>query len=505
MSEIASALGGSMKRAFFAPSSSLSDVLEALSPSDRELKKLFPDERWGHLPVFQTKHLGGQRCGSYLSPSANLNFCRFVPDLLENYQVHCRHLDNDRVFFPIFKEHSFSLEQQPFNEYRMSNRVFELSNSYGRWVAHMDIQRCYEKLSASFIYAALSGPSGLCLAPALVDSVCHLIEELSQRSDKTLPDFRGLPQGYAVSALIARLALAPIDRELIDRGIPYVRRQDDLVVLGHDRMQVSEHMGEVQKILHGYGLFDNPEKRHISMPRTFDLASRGIYWDIPEDPKRFLQFTRRKPNLHVFIEEYALDVTQQWNWDEEDVELPDEELYPRYFRPHQAKRSERLTVYVTADAASRNLRSLVEDLPAMTQSRKAVLGRAVKALPEDCGAQAWRCATSLPQKSQEHLVRELLKAPNSTASKKMFEKALHKGRFSNPAVRMTAIEQSSCVETGLLQQFIAGGVFEDEGVAMIQSGTLTDRKATLRIYETLLARGDITKSLLKTAMDFYLS
>ena len=65
-----------------------------------------------------------------------------------------------------------------------------------------------------------------------------LIQELVSRPVATrrgLIETRGVPQGTALSPLLANLVLADLDDALLDHGMPIVRYADDLVVLGRSR------------------------------------------------------------------------------------------------------------------------------------------------------------------------------------------------------------------------------------------------------------------------------
>ncbi|RYZ69740.1 MAG: RNA-directed DNA polymerase [Proteobacteria bacterium] len=450
-----------------------------------------------YIEVMQRKHLSGYRLGSHLSPLALLKFSQLAMELVPAYEEHCTIFDHQQVFFPVFST-TVPWERQTSHAAReMALKLETESEKHGRWILQLDIRNLYGSINDDFLYATLSGASGgLGLHPTLVDELCVVVGELTKQSAGGFWKFEGLPQGYLTSALIARVSLVVLDRELVRLGIPYLRRQDDIFILGNCPADLVQKEEKVKGVLTPLGLTIHEGKRFMSPPKYFDLACRGIHWDLPAEPGDFL---RLETSIRLPLSNYIDDRLEDGDIGA-DV---NEELYPLYFRPYHRKRSEGITKWVMVDASSRYLCELVKDIPQITQSRQAVLADTIQALPEDKALFAWRCSQDIPQYSGEHVVRSLLMSAGPELSGIMFSRMLETRRFMSRAVRQSATEFSAEIGVSVLQEMAALDLWPDEAVALIAKATALGRKELNHVYETLRNRGAIDIRLLVEARDYF--
>jgi CRISP-associated protein Cas1 len=122
-------------------------------------------------------------------------------------------------------------------------------------------QRLFDKLAALFPLdpSLLALLAGWVKAPVVFDG--RTIDRTRLR--------RGLPQGAAVSPLLANLYLDELDEELTREGFRLVRYADDFVVLARDVAEARKAQQAVQEALAGLGLALNPEDTAL---RSMDMG-----------------------------------------------------------------------------------------------------------------------------------------------------------------------------------------------------------------------------------------
>lgn len=141
-------------------------------------------------------------------------------------------------------------------------------------------KRLFEKLAALFpLDPSLLGLlAGWVKAPVVFDG--RTIDRAKLR--------RGLPQGAAISPLLANLYLDELDEELTREGFRLVRYADDFVVLARDIAEAREAREAAQKALAGLGLALNEEDTALrSMDAGFTylgyLFVRSLVLESPKE------------------------------------------------------------------------------------------------------------------------------------------------------------------------------------------------------------------------------
>ncbi len=130
-----------------------------------------------------------------------------------------------------------------------------------RWVLRTDVADCFPHLDADLAHRRLAA-----LLPDA--SLQPTLDQLRHRATVT-PDGRvqhpgGIPQGCALSPLLANLVLVGLDEALLAAGFPVVRYADDLTVAAADHADAAEAARVATAYLDGVGMTLNTEKTRIT-------------------------------------------------------------------------------------------------------------------------------------------------------------------------------------------------------------------------------------------------
>ena len=103
--------------------------------------------------------------------------------------------------------------------------------------------------------------------PELCVFLCSLLkEERVTERGKVITEQKGIMAGTPLSAFYANLFLADLDNDFAERGIPYARYSDDIIVFGSSGEQVAGYADEISLFLSERGLCMNPEKECFGAP-----------------------------------------------------------------------------------------------------------------------------------------------------------------------------------------------------------------------------------------------
>lgn len=131
------------------------------------------------------------------------------------------------------------------------------------WVLRADIDNCFDSIPRRTAVRAL-------LAMLPDDSLNGLIGQLTERlayGPRGLFEVPGIPQGTALSPLLANIALRTLDDAVSDRGMSIVRYADDFVVVGRSREVVWEAARVATEALDSMGMALGSDKTEFM---TFD-------------------------------------------------------------------------------------------------------------------------------------------------------------------------------------------------------------------------------------------
>ena len=106
------------------------------------------------------------------------------------------------------------------------------------------------------------------LQKLLVDIVTVNKSIVYTEKDKseTITENRGAMAGVPVSAFFANIYLTPLDEIFTQRGIPYFRYSDDIMVFADSEEEILEHKNLIFNYIESRGLSINPDKVKISNP-----------------------------------------------------------------------------------------------------------------------------------------------------------------------------------------------------------------------------------------------
>lgn len=103
--------------------------------------------------------------------------------------------------------------------------------------------------------------------PQLFDFLARLLTE-PEVMDKGRPvsEQKGIMAGTPLASFYANLFLRGLDREFFERGVPYARYSDDIIVLAPTREEAEAHADSIRKHLRLRGLEVNPKKEEFRSP-----------------------------------------------------------------------------------------------------------------------------------------------------------------------------------------------------------------------------------------------
>ncbi|HPP02657.1 MAG TPA: reverse transcriptase domain-containing protein [bacterium] len=164
------------------------------------------------------------------------------------------------LFDPYFEDCSFAY--RPKRSVAMAQyRVLEYIGHGYPIVAHSDIQDCFDRIEFTLVHQLLS----LFLADSrLIHLILRFISSPARYQNTLYYRSAGLPQGSPLSPLLCNVVLDVLDKFMVDRGIPYVRYADDLIVLAASYPEGQNRLREVQQLLATLGLELNPEKTYLT-------------------------------------------------------------------------------------------------------------------------------------------------------------------------------------------------------------------------------------------------
>ncbi len=81
-------------------------------------------------------------------------------------------------------------------------------------------------------------------------------------------DRKGIMAGVPISAFLANFYLRDLDAYFYEKGVPYVRYSDDILVFARDEQELQESIQKIKAVLSSRRLKINPDKESIFLPNT---------------------------------------------------------------------------------------------------------------------------------------------------------------------------------------------------------------------------------------------
>ena len=93
-----------------------------------------------------------------------------------------------------------------------------------------------------------------------------LLDPYAEREGEEVVMKKGIMAGAPTSAFMADLFLADLDRSFAERGIPYARYSDDIIVFAESAEKIAEYEAEIKNAIHVLGLSVNESKERRTSP-----------------------------------------------------------------------------------------------------------------------------------------------------------------------------------------------------------------------------------------------
>ncbi len=127
------------------------------------------------------------------------------------------------------------------------------------WVVRTDVKNCFPSLPVALIRRRLT---------ALIDDVavlrvCNLLLDRVGNGPRGRRAFPGLPQGSALSPILANLVLMDVDAKLMEEGFPMVRYADDMAIAAADPDEAQEALRLVSQAVGELGMELGTDKTRI--------------------------------------------------------------------------------------------------------------------------------------------------------------------------------------------------------------------------------------------------
>jgi len=136
-------------------------------------------------------------------------------------------------------------------------RLTELAGPSRHWVAHVDIEACFDSLRRSFLRKQVRrfvGDRG----------ILRIVDMSLEASSSARPVSCGIWQGSPLSPLLANVYLDAFDRRAEAAGLRFVRYIDNVVFVAPSQPEVKRDLQTVTRLLRKIGLSVNPQKTLIT-------------------------------------------------------------------------------------------------------------------------------------------------------------------------------------------------------------------------------------------------
>ena len=141
-------------------------------------------------------------------------------------------------------------------------RIRELDR---RYVYKVDISNYFNTVDISLLLPRLENI--LWDDPGLYRFLKALLEDpVAIYEEQPVEEPKGVMAGVPVSTFLANVYLMEMDARFMERGVPYMRYSDDVIVFARTREEMEDCRREILELLNRYHLAVNPDKEEISQP-----------------------------------------------------------------------------------------------------------------------------------------------------------------------------------------------------------------------------------------------
>ena len=181
------------------------------------------------------------------------------------------------------------------------NRMYSYKADISNYFNSVPVEKLLPMLSEALAEdpALLNFLSGLLTEPRVLDGSRGITEPRTPEESRIIIEQKGIMAGTPLSAFYANLYLKDLDRSFAERGIPYARYSDDIILFAKTAEERDACASEVGHFLAERGLSLNPDKEVFGAPEdgfTFlGFEFREGYIDIaPVSATKLKKKMRRK-------------------------------------------------------------------------------------------------------------------------------------------------------------------------------------------------------------------
>lgn len=178
------------------------------------------------------------------------------------------------IFEAEFQENSYGFRRGRSCEQAVLKLMEYLNEGY-EWIVDIDLEQFFDNVPQdklmSYVGRVIHDPDTESLIRKYLKS--GVMENGMYEATEL-----GTPQGGNLSPLLSNIMLNELDKELVNRGLRYVRYADDCVIAVGSRASANRVMHTITKwIEHKLGLKVNATKTHVCRPNKLKYLGFGFY------------------------------------------------------------------------------------------------------------------------------------------------------------------------------------------------------------------------------------
>ena len=148
---------------------------------------------------------------------------------------------------------------------RAAGDILHIRDLDRRFVYKVDISNYFNSVDVSLLLPRLE--KILAEDPGLFRFIKSLLENpVAIFEERPVEEPKGVMAGVPVSTFLANVYLMEMDARFRDRGVPYMRYSDDVIVFARTEGEMADCRREILDFLARYRLEVNPDKEEISPP-----------------------------------------------------------------------------------------------------------------------------------------------------------------------------------------------------------------------------------------------
>jgi RNA-directed DNA polymerase len=203
-----------------------------------------------------------------------------IPTVVDRVVQQAIHQVLSPIFEKQFSEFSYGFRPKKSCEMAIIKSLEFLNDGYD-WVVDIDLERFFDtvhhdKLMRIIANTIDDGDVISLIRKYLVSGVM-----VKGKYEETPV---GTPQGGNLSPLLSNIMLNELDKELENRGLPFVRYADDALIFVKSEKAANRVMESIMRFIENkLGLIVNVEKSKISRPKDLKFLGFGYYYDFKND------------------------------------------------------------------------------------------------------------------------------------------------------------------------------------------------------------------------------